>query len=370
MSSTLFSEYTMRGLTLPNRIVVSPMCQYSAAPDGSATDWHLMHLGHLAICGAALVITEATAVDPSGRISGHDLGLSSDANEAALEPVIRFCRERGGAKLGMQLAHAGRKGSCTVAWERQRSLSPEEGGWTIYGPSPLAYPGRDTPEALSAAGIARTVRAFAAAAERAHRLGFDLLELHGAHGYLIHNFLSPLTNARTDNYGGALDGRLRFAIEVFDAVRAVWPERKPLGMRISASDWVPGGWSLDDSIVLATRLRERGCDFITASSGGAVPEQKVPVHPGYQIPFAERIRREAGVPTIGIGLITEARQAEAILAENRADLVALARGMLYDPRWPWHAALELGEEIFYPPQYARAHPSLRAGLFPKPARDA
>ncbi|MBV9859565.1 MAG: NADH:flavin oxidoreductase/NADH oxidase [Alphaproteobacteria bacterium] len=369
MPSMLFSECTMRGLTLPNRIVVSPMGQYSASPEGHATEWHLMHLGHLAVSGAGLLITEATAVHPNGRISRYDLGLWSDAHAAALEPAIAFCRKYGGARLGMQLHHAGRKGSCTVAWERQRPVVPAEGGWTIYAPSALAYPGRSTPEALTVEAIASTVRDFAAAAERADRLGLDLLELHAAHGYLIHSFLSPLANRRDDEYGGGLDRRMRFMLDVFDAIRSGWPDRKPLGVRISASDWADGGWTIDDSVVLARRLRERGCDFITASSGGAVPEQKLEVHPGYQVPFAERIRREAAIPTMAVGLITEPRQAEEILASEKADLVALARGMLYDPRWPWHAAMEMGDPVFYPPQYERAHPSMRAGDFLKPARD-
>jgi 2,4-dienoyl-CoA reductase-like NADH-dependent reductase (Old Yellow Enzyme family) len=369
MATTLFSQYKMRDLVLPNRIVVSPMGQYSAE-NGNATDWHLMHLGHLAVSGAGLVITEATAVDPNGRISKHDLGLWSDENAAALEPVVAFCRKYGGAKLGMQLYHAGRKGSVTVAWERQRPISPQDGGWTIYSASDVAYPGRNTPEALSEQGVARTIRAFAAAAERADRIGFDMLEVHGAHGYLIHNFLSPFSNRRTDAYGGTRDGRMRFLLEVFDAIRAVWPERKPLGVRISATDWAEGGWTVDDSVVLSAKLRERGCDFIVASSGGSVPEQKLTVHPGYQVPFAERIRREAGIPTMAVGLITEAPQAEEILASGKADLVALARGMLFNPRWPWHAAIELEGQVKYPPQYERAHPSMRGGDFLKPVKDA
>jgi NADPH2 dehydrogenase len=369
MGSLLFSEFRMRDLVLRNRIVVSPMAQYSGTPEGNATQWHLMHLGHLAASGAGLLITEATAVLPNGRTSRHDLGLWSDENAAALEPAIAFCRKHGGAKLGMQLQHTGRKGSVTVAWERQRPIGPEEGGWQVCGPSDVPYPGRPTPLPLTEQGIAEVVQAFADAARRSERLGYDMLELHGAHGYLIHSFLSPFSNRRTDRYGGSLEGRMRFALEVFDAVRAVWPERKPLGMRISATDWAEGGWTLDDSVVLATRLKERGCDFITASSGGSVPEQKLTIHPGYQVPFAARIRREAGIPTMAIGLITEPRQAEDILVSGKADLVALARGMLYNPRWPWHAAIELEEQAFYPPQYERAHPSMRGGDFLKPVRD-
>ena len=369
MGTMLFSPLTLRGLALPNRIVVSPMGQYSAE-DGCAGAWHLMHLGHLALSGAGLLITEATAVDPEGRISKHDLGMWDDRRAAALEPAIAFCRQHGGARLGMQLYHAGRKASVTVAWEHQRPVTKADGGWAVHAPSALAYPGRLEPEPLSEAGIAALVRAFAAAAMRADRLGLDLIEIHGAHGYLIHSFLSPLSNRRTDRYGGSLDNRCRFALEVFDAVRAVWPERKPLGMRLSATDWAEGGWTLEDSVQLARQLKARGCDFVTASSGGTTQEQKLTVGPGYQVPLAARIRREADIATMAVGLITEPRQAEAILTEHSADLVALARGMLFNPRWPWHAAMELGERVFYPKQYERAHPAMRGGDFLKPARDA
>ena len=368
MSSTLFSTYKMRGLELSNRIVVSPMGQYSAE-NGSATDWHLMHLGHLSVSGAALLITEATAVEMPGRLSKHDLGLWSDENEEALARVVAFCRKYGGAKLGIQLYHGGRKGSISTAWEGQKPISKANGGWTIYSASDNPYPGRNTPEMLDDAGIKRVISAFANAAKRADRIGFDALEIHGAHGYLIHNFLSPFSNLRTDRYGGSLEGRMRFAIEVYEAIRAVWPDHKPLGMRVSAIDWADGGWSLDDSVVLAAELKKRGCDFISASSGGAVPEQKLQVGPGYQVPFAERIRRESGITTMAVGLITEPRQAEEIVSSGRADLVALARGMLFNPRWPWHAAMELGEQVYYPPQYERAHPKMRLGDFLKPRDD-
>lgn len=364
----LFSRFKMRGLELGNRIVVSPMGQYSAE-NGNATDWHLMHLGHLSVSGAALLITEATAVEMPGRLSKHDLGLWSNENEEALARVVAFCRKYGGAKLGIQLYHGGRKGSISTAWEGQQPIAKENGGWTTYSASDKPYPGRNTPEMLDDAGIKRVISAFANAARRADRIGFDTLEIHGAHGYLIHNFLSPLSNLRTDRYGGSLQGRMRFAIEVHEAIRAVWPDHKPLGMRVSATDWVYGGWSLDDSVVLAAELKKRGCDFITASSGGAVPEQKLKVGAGYQVPFAERIRRESGITTMAVGLITEPRQAEEIVSSGRADLVALARGMLFNPRWPWHAAMELGEQVYYPPQYERAHPKMRLGDFLKPRDD-
>lgn len=369
MSSLLFSPYALRGLELPNRIVISPMGQYSAEDGGYAGQWHLVHLGHLAMSGAGLLITEATAVEPNGRISRHDLGLWSDRHAEALEPVLAFCQRHGGSRLGMQLYHAGRKGSVSVAWEGQRPIAPDQGGWTIYNPSPIAYPGRAMPEALDERGIQRVIAAFVAAAQRADRLGIELIELHGAHGYLMHSFLSPFANQRTDGYGGSREHRMRFALEVFDAVRAVWPERKPLGMRISATDWADGGWDLDDSIALAHALRSRGCDFITASSGGATPEQKLKVYPGYQVPFAEAIRRESGIPTMAVGLITEAQHAEDILSGGQADLIALARGMLFNPRWPWHAAVHFKEEVFYPRQYERAHPEMRKGDFLKPVRE-
>jgi len=368
MSSTLFSKFKMRDLELSNRIVVSPMGQYSAE-NGCATDWHMMHLGHLSVSGAALLITEATAVNLPGRLSKNDLGLWSDENEAALGRVVAFCRKHGGAKLGIQLYHGGRKSSITTAWEGQKAIPIDKGGWTTYSASDVPYPGRNVPVALDEAGVKREISAFAAAAERANRIGFDILEIHGAHGYLIHNFLSPFSNLRSDGYGGSLHGRMRFAIEVYEAIRKVWPEHKPLGMRISATDWVEGGWTLDDSVVLAIELKKRGCDYITASSGGSVPEQQLKVGPGYQVPFAERIRREAGIATMAVGLITEPRQAEEIVANGKADMVALGRGMLFNPRWPWHAAMELGEQVYYPPQYERSHPKMRAGDFLKPRAD-
>jgi 2,4-dienoyl-CoA reductase-like NADH-dependent reductase (Old Yellow Enzyme family) len=362
MPSHLFSPFSLRGLELANRIVVSPMAQYSAE-DGYATQWHLMDLGNLSVSGSGLVIIEATAVERDGRLSRGDLGLWCEENAAALEPVLAFCRKNGAARIGLQLQHAGRKGSVGVPWEGQRPIPANQGGWPIHGPDSIAYPGRVKPIALDRAMIARLIASYTDAARRADRLGIDLIEIHGAHGYLLHNFLSPLSNQRRDEYGGSLEGRMRFVLEVFSAVRASWPERKPLGLRISATDWAEGGWDVEDSIVLSQKLKALGCDYITASSGGAVPEQKIMVEPGYQVPFADRIRRQAGIATMAVGLITEPRQAEAILAAVQADLVALGRGMLYNPRWPWHAAAELGENVFYPPAYERAHPSLRRGDF-------
>lgn len=368
MTSRLFTPLTLRGLTLPNRIMVGPMGQYSSR-DGCMGAWHLMHLGSLAISGAGMLVIEATAVTPEGRLSPGDPGLWCDANEEAFAPILAFCREHGAARLGMQLNHSGRKGSVCVAWEGHHALGVDRGGWVPLAPSAAPYPGRTAPIVLDDAGLRRIVDAFVASVRRADRLGIDFLELHAAHGYLLHNFLSPLTNVRTDRYGGSLANRMRFPLEVFRAIRDTWPESKPIGVRISAVDWVDGGWSLDDSIAFAAALKEAGCDYLTASSGGAAPEQKIVVGPGYQVPFAEAIRRETGLCTVAVGLITEPRQAEEILRDGRADIVGLARRMLYDPRWPWHAAVELGDEFSYPRQYERAHPSMQAGDFLKPRRD-
>jgi len=365
--SLLFSPLALRDLELPNRIMVGPMGQYSAN-DGSLGAWHLMHLGSLAVSGAGLIVIEATAVNAGGRLSPRDPGLWSDANEAALKPILEFCREHGGARLGLQLFHSGRKGSVTVAWERQQVIPVERGGWIPRAPSAIAYPGRTTPKPLDLEEMRQLVADFVAATRRCDRLGIELLELHSAHGYLLHNFLSPLTNHRMDAYGGTREGRMRFPLEVFSAVREAWPRHKPLGVRISAVDWAEGGWTIEDSVAYAAALKALGCDYITASSGGAVAEQRLVVGPGYQVPFADIIRRETGMCTVAVGLITEARQAEAILGTGKADLVGLARTMLYNPRWPWHAAAELGEEFFYPKQYERAHPSMQGGDFLRPAR--
>ncbi|MFG1347780.1 NADH:flavin oxidoreductase/NADH oxidase [Xanthobacter autotrophicus DSM 431] len=367
--TVLFSPISLRSVTFDNRIVVSPMGQYSADEDGLATAWHLMHLGHLALSGAGLLFTEATAVEPRGRVSGRCLGIWSDAHVAALAPVIDFCRRHGGAKLGMQLAHSGRKGSVTVPWEKQVGMAGGAGGWLLASPSAEPYPGRPVPEALDAEGLARVRDAFAAAAARADRAGFDMIEIHNAHGYLLHSFLSPHANLRTDAYGGSRENRMRFPLEVFEAVRAAWPDHKPLGVRVSATDWTEQGWTPDDTVAFASELKARGCDYVCASSGGSSPHQKIPVAPGYQVPFAEQIRREAGIPTMAVGLITQPQQAEDILSGQQADFVALGRGILYEPRWPWHAAEHFGEEVFFPPQYERSHPSMRPGDFLKPFRD-
>ncbi len=360
MDSVLFTTFSLRTLTLPNRIVIAPMCQY-AAQDGNVGDWHLMHLGQLSHSGAGLLIIEATAVSPEGRITPNCPGLWSDANEAAFARIFSAIRGYSSMPIGVQLAHAGRKASCAVPWQGGRQLPAQSGGWQTVAPSALPFYDSDAePLALDQKGLARIRDAFVQAAQRADRLGVDVIEIHAAHGYLLHEFMSPLANARADEYGGSLENRLRFPLEVFDAVRAAWPAHKVLGMRISATDWVEGGWDLDQTLVLAAELKARGCDYLHVSGGGLSPKQQVPLGPGYQVPFARRIKQETGLTTIAVGLITEAKQAEAILAEGSADLVALARGMLYDPRWPWHAAAELGAQVSVPPQYWR---SSTANLF-------
>ena len=364
MSSSLFSPFTMRGVTFDNRIVVSPMCEYSAV-DGSAQDWHLMHLGQFATGGVGLVITEAAAVEARGRITPQDLGLYSDENEAALARVVRFFRDYGNAKIGIQLAHAGRKAAANMPWNGGKALQANEGAWQTVAPSALPYgPGWHTPEALDTAGLDRVKGAFVAAAERALRLDFDSVEVHSAHGYLLHQFLSPLSNRRDDAYGGSLENRMRFPLEVFEAVRAAWPEDRPLGVRFSATDWIDGGWDLESSIAYTKALLERGCDYIDVSSGGLAPEQQIVASVGYQTPFAEEIRRATGATVIAVGRITEPHQAETILISGQADMIALARGMLYDPRWPWHAAAALGAQAAFPPQYQRCHPSLQGEPVP------
>jgi 2,4-dienoyl-CoA reductase-like NADH-dependent reductase (Old Yellow Enzyme family) len=354
MSSLLFSPFKVRQLELSNRIVIAPMCQYSAV-DGNVGDWHVMHLGSLSHSGAGMLIIEATGVLPEGRITPACPGLWSDANEAAFARVLKAVRQYSGMPIAIQLAHAGRKASCAPPWKGGRQLAQDAGGWQTVAPSALPFNDADpAPQALDRGGIAGVRRAFVDAARRADRLGIDAVEIHAAHGYLLHQFLSPLTNRRTDEYGGSLENRMRLALEVFADVRAAWPESKALGIRISASDWVDGGWDLEQSVALARELKKLGCDYIHVSSGGLSPIQQVPAVPGYQVPFARRIRQETGLTTIAVGLITEPKQAEATLTDGSADLVALARGMLYDPRWPWHAAAELGAQISAPPQYWRA----------------
>ena len=361
--SALFSPLSLRSLSLVNRIVVSPMCQYSAV-NGNAQPWHLMHLGNLALSGAGLLVIEATAVKPAGRITPTDLGLWSDANEAALQPVIAAIRQHSNIALAMQLGHAGRKGSSRAPWHGGMQLPMADGGWLTDAPSALTHmAGEEAPRALDDAGLQRIRDAFADTTQRAVRLGLDALEVHAAHGYLLHQFLSPLSNQRTDAYGGSLENRLRFPLEIFDIVRAGFPADKPVGVRVSASDWVEGGWDITQTIAFAQALKQRGVDWIDASSGGLSPLQKIPLGPSYQLPFATAIKEATGLPTIAVGLINETQQAEAIVAGGQADLVALARGLMYDPRWPWHAAAELGATVEAPPQYWRSQPRELKGLF-------
>jgi NADPH2 dehydrogenase len=361
--STLFSPITLRGLTLPNRIMVAPMCQYSSE-NGEANDWHFTHINSLALSGAAMFCIEATAVEANGRITPGCLGLYNDATEAALRPIIASARKRSKAAIAMQLAHAGRKASSHTPWDGGQLIPVSEGGWRPEGPSAVPHKeGEAPPLALDTAGLKRIRDAFAASAQRAERLGLDALEVHCAHGYLLHQFLSPISNKRTDEYGGSLQNRMRFPLEVFDGVRAAFPATKPVGLRVSSTDWVEGGWDIAQTIELAKELKKRGVDWIDASSGGVSPLQKIALGPGYQVPFAQAIKEATGLTTIAVGLITEPKQAEEIVASGKADMVALARGMLYDPRWGWHAAAELGGHVDAPPQYWRSQPSTQKALF-------
>ncbi len=353
MSAHLFEPLTLRGITFRNRIAVSPMCQYSSE-DGFACDWHLVHLGSRAIGGAALVMMEATAVEARGRISPSDQGIWKDEHVAFLTRIATFVKQFG-AVAGIQLAHAGRKASTKRPWEGGSAIPVSEGGWQTVAPSAVAFRPEDAaPAELSKSEIHAITEAFVAAARRALRAGFQLVELHGAHGYLMHEFLSPLSNRRTDEYGGSLENRMRFALETVEAVRAVWPAELPLWLRISSTDWVDGGWNADESVELARRVKPMGVDLIDCSSGGSSLEQKIPMGPGYQVPFAERIRTEAGMPTAAVGLITSPEQAEQIIASGQADMVLLAREFLRDPYFPLHAARELGAELDPPVQYLRA----------------
>jgi len=355
-SPNLFQPFTVRSVTLRNRIGVSPMCQYSSA-DGVATDWHLVHLGSRAVGGAALVIAEATAVSPEGRISPGDAGIWTEKHIEPIARINRFIKQHG-AVPGIQIAHAGRKASDARPWENNEQLADDQGGWPTVAPSAIAFGGDlpKVPRAMTDADIAKVQNDFVAAAKRSLTAGTEWLELHFAHGYLAHEFLSPLSNQRTDRYGGSFENRIRFALETTRAVRAVWPDKLPLAARLSCSDWVPGGWDIEQSVELARRLKTEGVDLIDCSSGGAVPDAKIPVTPGYQVPFAERIRRDANVATAAVGFITEPRQADDIIRKGQADMVLLARELLRDPYWPAHAAAVLGRKEKLPPpvQYARA----------------
>lgn len=361
--SKLFEPITLGELTLENRIVIAPMCQYSS-DEGKATEWHHAHLGQLSFSGAGLLILEATAVEAAGRISAEDLGLWDDATEAAMKDLITGLRANSKMPLGLQLGHAGRKASCAAPWNGGAQIPQSAGGWQTVAPSAIAFTeGTEAPEAMSLARIDELKKAYVETVRRADRLGLDLLELHGAHGYLLHQFLSPLSNQRTDQYGGSLENRMRLLLEIFQEIRAEFPAEKPIGVRISANDWVEGGWDLEQSIELAKALDKLGCSYIHVSSGGLSPHQKIAVGPNYQVPFADGIKRYVNMPVIAVGLITEPEQAEAIIGTGQADMIALARGILYNPRWPWHAAAKLGAKVSAPKQYWRSEPHGLKGLF-------
>jgi 2,4-dienoyl-CoA reductase-like NADH-dependent reductase (Old Yellow Enzyme family) len=360
----LFEPFNVGQLALANRIVIAPMCQYSAV-NGNMTDWHLIHLGHLALSGAAVLTIEATAVEPVGRITYADTGLWDDANEAAMARVLDSVRNHSDIRIAIQLAHAGRKASTEVPWKGGAQIAPTaENGWQTVSCSALPFAaGDNAPRALDRAGLARVRDAFAAAAVRAARLNIDAVQLHAAHGYLLHQFLSALSNRREDEYGGSLANRMRFPLEVFEAVREAFPATRPVTARVSGSDWVEGGWNLEQTIEFAKALEARGCAAIHVSSGGLDPRQAIPVGPSYQVPLARGIRQATKMPVIAVGLITDYEQAEAIVGTGDADLIALARTILYDPRWPWHAAAHLGGHVRAPEQYLRSQPRQYSSLF-------
>jgi 2,4-dienoyl-CoA reductase-like NADH-dependent reductase (Old Yellow Enzyme family) len=361
MTSALFSPIKLAALEMPNRIVVAPMCQYSA-DDGVGNDWHMTHLGMLSNSGAGMLVIEATHVERRGRITHGCLGLYSDACEAALERIVYHCHHIGTAKIAIQLAHAGRKASVQRPWEGSKPLSEAEDPWPTIGPSALPFgPGWHTPRAMNEDDMAKVTAAFTDAAKRSLRAGVDAIELHFAHGYLLHSFVSPLANKRNDAYGGSFEGRMRFPLEVVRSVRAVVPRDMPFGARITGTDWVDGGLTGDDAVAMAKALKAAGMDYVDISSANITPESRWPTDPGFNVPIAERVRRETGIATRAVGMITSARQAEDIVAQGKADMVALARAFLDDPHWAWHAAQELGADVARPVQYARTAPKLWPG---------
>lgn len=363
----LFEPIRVRDLTLVNRIVIAPMCQYSAE-NGCMNDWHLIHLGHLAHSGAALLTIEATAVTPEGRITYSDVGLWNDETESAMRRILDGVRRWSDMPIAIQLAHAGRKASTEVPWQGGAQLAPDHPhGWRTEAPSPIPHaPDEAAPQALDKDGLRRIRDAFASAATRAARLGIELIQLHAAHGYLMHQFLSPLSNRRDDEYGGSPENRMRFPLEVFDAVRSAFPADKPVSVRVSGTDWVEGGWTIDETVAFAKALAARGCDAIHVSSGGLHPAQAIPVGPSYQVPLARAVKSAVDIPVIAVGLITGFEQAEAIVATGDADMIAIARTILYDPRWPWHAAAALGARVRAPRQYLRSQPHQFRSLFDLP----
>lgn len=351
--SKLLSPLTIKDVTFKNRIAISPMCQYSAV-DGFANDWHLVHLGSRAVGGAALIIQEATAVSPEGRISPDDLGIYKDEHIEKLKTVTTFIHEQG-AVAGIQLAHAGRKASCAAPWNGGKQLRENAGGWTTVSPSSIPfYPEDVVPQTLDLDEILKVITDFRDAVIRAMQAGYKVIEIHAAHGYLVHQFLSPLSNRRTDNYGGSFENRIRLLLEIVEAIQTVWPQNHPLFVRISATDWADGGWNIDEAVQLSSILKMKGVDLIDCSSGGLVPHAKIPVAPGYQVPFAERIRKETGILTGAVGLITDVQQAEDILEKEQADLIIIARAALREPYFALNASKTLGDDIDWPQQYSRA----------------
>ncbi len=357
-SSPLFQPIKLRSLDIPNRIVVEPMCQYSAI-DGSANEWHRIHLGSMCLSGAGIVMVEATACEARGRITPNCLGLYSDENERCLAEILRTVREVSNVALGIQIGHAGRKASIARPWEGRGPVAHEKGGWATIGPSPIPFaPDWPAPQEMSDADLETVKQAHIQATERAKRLGFDLIELHSAHGYLLSTFLSPLSNHRTDKYGGDLEARMRYPLEVIKAVRDTWPEEKPMSVKFNGTDWADGGFDGDDSVVYALALKEIGVDLVFLSGGGVSSSAKVPVGPSYQLPYAERVKKDANILAGAVGMIYSPHQAETIIRDQQADFVGMARAFLFDPRWVQHAAVTLGEEVAYPPQYERGSPSL------------
>jgi 2,4-dienoyl-CoA reductase-like NADH-dependent reductase (Old Yellow Enzyme family) len=360
----LFTPLRAGNLELRNRIIIAPMCQYSAV-DGCMTDWHLIHLGNLALSGAGLLTIEATAVVPEGRITYADVGLYNDETEAAMARTLESVRRWSDMPIAIQLAHAGRKSSHEIPWKGGAQIPPgAPNGWETDAPSAIPYtPGNVAPRALDRAGLDRIRDAFADAARRAARIGIDAVQIHCAHGYLLHEFLSPLSNQRIDDYGGSLENRMRYPLEVYDVVRAAFPAERAVSVRVSGTDWVKGGWTIEDTVAFAKELEARGCNAVHVSSGGNSPEQKIPVGPSYQVPLAREVKYSTGLIVVAVGLITDFDQAEAIVGTGDADAIALARGILYDPRWPWHAAAHFGATVKAPPQYLRSQPYQHRELF-------
>ena len=360
----LFSPVKVGGLELSNRIVIAPMCQYSAE-EGNMSDWHVVHLGHLALSGAALLTIEASAVQAEGRITYGDVGLYSDANEAAMARVLASIRRWSDIPVAIQLAHAGRKASTEKPWLGGAQIPVDErNGWQTVAPSAVPFaPNQSAPLALDTHAMSGIRKAFAESAKRAERLGLDAIQIHCAHGYLLHQFLSPLSNLRDDKYGGSLENRMRFPLEVFDAVRGAFPAGKPVTVRVSGTDWAPGGWSVEETVQLSRALEAHGCAAIHVSSGGLTPVQQIPLGPNYQVPLARAVKQAVKIPVVAVGLITEFEQAEAIVSTGDADCIALARAILYDPRWPWHAAAHFGVSVKAPDQYLRSQPRQFKDLF-------